>query len=107
MNQIIILLSSADASYFNGWDKVGAVAVCVLMLGVLVALHRSGLKRVDTISDRLITFVETQTRVLSDLTSAHRAQMKSAEALHSRIDNILVCHKAGCPIGTMLRTEGN
>jgi len=87
----------AEASYYNGWDKVGAVAVSVLMLGVLVMLHRSGLKRVDQISDRHMGFVEQQTKVLTSLTESNRETTDATRSLHNRIDSILTCRKNGCP----------
>jgi len=93
----LLSVDLAEASYYNGWDKVGAVAVAVLMLGVLVMLHRSGLKRVDQISDRHMGFVEQQTKVLTSLTESNRETTDATRALNHRIDTILTCRKNGCP----------
>lgn len=105
MNLITIAAEISDVSYYNGWDKVGAVAVAVLMLGVLVMLHRSGLKRVDQISDRHMGFVEQQTKVLTSLTESNRESTEATKSLHHRIDSILTCRKNGCPFEDIFGTD--
>lgn len=95
---LLLAAGTADATYYSGWDKVGAVAVCVLMLGVLVLLHRSGLKRVDAISDRHMAFVEKQTEVLTELHGSNEQVVESTRTLHRRIDAMLTCHKPACPL---------
>ena len=107
MKSLFIIFAEvpSDATYYSGWDKVGAVAVCVAVITVLVMLHRNGLKRVDAISDRHMAFVEAQTKTLTDVVSATNESRKASEAMHKRLDNILTCRKAGCPMRRIITQE--
>ena len=96
---------TADATYYSGWDKVGAVAVCMLMLGVLVLLHRAGLKRVDQITDRHMAFMEKQTEVMAGLCDSNKSVVLGTSAFHKRLDWMLRCRKTGCPVNVMLSED--
>jgi hypothetical protein len=100
-----IVSSAMEASYFASWDKVGAVALSVAMIGILVGLHRSGLARVDAISDRLMKFVEEQTKVMTQLVESNRHTTDSANGLHARLDMLLTCGQPECPFLTMRRKK--
>lgn len=98
----LILAVADDVTYYSGWDKVGAVAVCVMMLGVMLLLHRAGLKRVDAISDRHMEFVEKQVAVLTDLKASHDSMKDASQSMHRRMDVMLSCRLMGCPIKRFL-----
>lgn len=100
-----VLSSAADANYFASWDKVGAVALAVAMIAILVGLHRSGLARVDAISDRHMKFVEEQTKIMTKLVESNRNTTESANGLHSRLDMILTCGQPDCPFLNLRRRQ--
>ncbi len=100
-----VLSSAMEASYFASWDKVGAVALAVAMIAILVGLHRSGLARVDAISDRHMKFVEEQTKVMTKLVESNRHTTESANGLHSRLDMILTCGQPDCPFLNLRRKQ--
>lgn len=94
----LLLMSTTDATYYSVWDKVGAVAVCMVMLVVVVRLHQTGLNRVDAISERHMTFVEKLTEILTELHSSNEDVVKITQTLHRRLDAMLACHKPACPL---------
>ncbi len=94
-----------QATDYTAWDKAGAVAVCLLMLGLMIALHRAGLKRVDTISDRHMAFVEAQTKVMTTLVSSNNSVIEGYNVMHRRLDGMFSCRKTGCPVRVMLAFE--
>lgn len=100
MHQLTLFLAEVapDATYYSAWDKVGTVAVCVMMMGVLVLVLRALMKRADLISDKHMQFVESQTKVLTDLTASHETAKEAAQSMHRRLDGILSCRRAGCPM---------
>lgn len=102
---LIVADIPSDATYYSSWDKVGTVAVCVMMLGVLVLLLRAAIKRVDAISDKHMQFVQSQTAVLTNMTASNDKLKDSAESMHRRIDGILSCRKFGCPMKQFLASE--
>lgn len=97
--------ASTDSSYWSGWDKVGAVAVAVFMMVIMMLLHRSGLKRVDKISDRHMAFVEAQTKVMTELVKSNDDRNEANTALHERIDRFLECRQTKCPVNEFLKRK--
>lgn len=89
--------SAMDASSYSGWDKLGAVAVAVAMVVVLIVLNNRALSRVDSISDKHIAFVEKQTEVMTTLVQGQETLTKASESMHRRVDSILQCRKPQCP----------
>lgn len=95
-----------DPDRWSGWDKLGAVAVCMAMLFMMVLLHRAGLKRVDVVSDRHMKFVESQTAVMTQLVTKIEQSYESANKVHERMDRILECRQPRCPVNLWLRSNG-
>jgi len=105
----LILAVADDATYYSGWDKAGAVAVAVAMLGVMVTLltvvirmHKGGISRLNEVSDRHMAFVEKQVAVLTDLKASNDSMKDSAQSMHRRIDVMLSCRYGGCPVKRFL-----
>lgn len=101
MNYLFLAETMMDAESYTGWDKLGAVAVAVAMVVVLVILNNRALNRVDKISDKHLTYVEKQTEVMTRLVQGQDSLTKALETMHRRVDMVLQCRKPQCPFTTV------
>lgn len=101
MNYLFLAETMMDAESYTGWDKLGAVAVAVAMVVVLVILNNRALNRVDKISDKQLTYVEKQTEVMTRLVQGQDSLTKAHETMHRRVDMVLQCRKPQCPFTTV------
>lgn len=105
MNYLLLAETMMDAESYTGWDKLGAVAVAVAMVVVLVVLNNRALNRVDKISDKHLTYVEKQTEVMTKLVQGQDNIVKSNEVMHHRVDMVLQCRKPNCPFTTVFNQQ--
>ena len=78
---------------------VPGILIFVLFIGLVIIIY--AVRRFSVISDSALKFVEKQTEALTSVKDAVKEQIESQTRLHERIDTILTCPKAACPVMKM------
>ncbi len=91
-----------EASYYSGWDKVGAVAVSMLILGgmgaLLLFLIKVGVGWLTKISQAHMEFVQKQTAVMTQLQASNEQMTEASATMHERLDTLLGCTRSDCAV---------
>ena len=89
----------------SGYDRLGITAILVFVIIVGLVVIVWAVRQLRSVAREFLGFVTQQIEVMTSLKDGHDKQQQTQERLHERLDGLLSCTRAGCPVFEMRKRQ--